>query len=267
MPQQQCTGKAPTTSSIWYLSSTQVPSLYATHEPIPHTTAPKALVVAHEAVTPTRPPRIALRISQKLYLFSLHLLHTKITTAAVQGEIVVFRNTAAATSHLLSTIDSVLPQLKPYHPNHRMKVPRDATTTLWPWKELSNIGSYLWCRAPTDMQANKAPTPPRVCTTQLPAKSTMPSWNRNPCDSHTKFAKRGHSTPHITDVQIVYSINLNLSATAPEMIVAVVLENSRSTTHDIMSVAEGLPNGMSQVCLTMPCPTSQYAREPTAKSM
>ena len=80
-----------------------------------------------------------------------------------------------------SIADRVLPGLKPYHPNHRMKPPTVATV-----RSCGNMGpppSRLKrrpSRGPSTMAPARATKPPMLCTTVEPAKSwkLMPSPGR-----------------------------------------------------------------------------------------
>lgn len=67
----------------------------------------------------------------------------------------------------------VEPQLKPYHPNHKMKVPSTIKGKLW-----GPNSSGVWkrpLRGPAMAAPTKAPTPPVMCTTPEPAKSMKPT--------------------------------------------------------------------------------------------
>src|SRR5262245_39011516 len=94
---------------------------------------------------------------------------------------------------------SVLAGLQPNHPKHRMKEPRTPIGMLWPgigFTEPSLL--YLPMRGPSTIAPARAVTPPTMCTTDEPAKSTwpwprpkfLPSWDSQP-PPHTQLAKIG----------------------------------------------------------------------------
>src|SRR5689334_19691292 len=85
---------------------------------------------------------------------------------------------------------SVEPGLKPNHPNARMNVPRSAIGMLCPGIGLGVPSSlYLPILGPIILAPTMAATPPVMCTTEEPAKSTCP------CPS-PKFVPSAESHPH-----------------------------------------------------------------------
>jgi hypothetical protein len=84
---------------------------------------------------------------------------------------------------------SVEPGLKPNHPNARMNVPITTRVMLWPGMGRAlPSGPYLPARGPKIFAPTNAETPPTMCTTELPAKSTCP-WPR------PKFLPNAESHP------------------------------------------------------------------------
>ncbi len=95
----------------------------------------------------------------------------------------------ATTPMRRSVPASVEPGLKPNQPNARMNVPTMAIGMWWPGIAtglpfLSNLPS----RGPSTIAPARAATPPTMCTTDEPAKSTWP-WPR------PKFAPSCESQP------------------------------------------------------------------------
>ncbi len=81
----------------------------------------------------------------------------------------------AMTETRRSLLASVLPGLKPNQPKARMKQPRTPIGMLWPgigFAEPSLL--YLPMRGPSTIAPASAVTPPTMCTTDEPAKSTWP---------------------------------------------------------------------------------------------
>src|SRR4051794_20294169 len=71
--------------------------------------------------------------------------------------------------------DNVEPALKPNQPNARMNVPIATIERLWPGITLGlPFLSNLPMRGPSCHAPTSAITPPVMCTTELPAKSTCP---------------------------------------------------------------------------------------------
>ncbi len=84
---------------------------------------------------------------------------------------------------------NVEPALKPNHPKQRMNVPIIAIGMLCPGIAFTEpSGLYLPRRAPRSLAVTSAITPPVMCTTELPAKSTwpcpsprlLPNWESQP---------------------------------------------------------------------------------------
>src|SRR5579875_3195997 len=77
-----------------------------------------------------------------------------------------------------SIADSVLPGLKPYHPNHNKNAPTVATTKLcgagMPPFTASSLLNRRPNLGPNTIAPAKETTPPMVCTTVEPAKSRKP---------------------------------------------------------------------------------------------
>ena len=69
---------------------------------------------------------------------------------------------------------SVEPGLKPYQPNHRMKVPSTTRLALWPGIGFTLPASNRPMRGPSTVAPASAAAPPTMCTTPQPAKSTTP---------------------------------------------------------------------------------------------
>ena len=81
----------------------------------------------------------------------------------------------ATTAMRVSVPASVEPALKPNQPKARMKVPSTTMEMLWPGMALTLPSlPYLPMRGPSLRARKKAITPPVMCTTELPAKSTWP---------------------------------------------------------------------------------------------
>ncbi|GBE18820.1 hypothetical protein BMS3Abin16_01427 [archaeon BMS3Abin16] len=100
---------------------------------------------------------------------------------------------AAAASVVVTTItairssvpESVLPALKPYQPNHRMKPPKTASAILWPGMARGSPSfPYLPILGPSITAPMSAIQPPSWWTTEEPAKSANhkgdPSVARSP---------------------------------------------------------------------------------------
>src|SRR6267142_1571391 len=129
---------------------------------------------------------------------------------------------------------SVLPGLKPNHPKARMKQPSTPIGMLWPgigFAEPSLL--YLPMRGPRTMAPASAVTPPTMCTTEEPAKSTWP-WPSPKflpsCESQpppqTQLAKIGYVNIDRKKPNTTKDENFQRSAIAPVGIVAAVSMNT-----------------------------------------
>src|SRR6202790_5345132 len=119
------------------------------------------------ATNPARKPLVVKPASH--FLLDMYAQNIAVNPAAQAARVVL-----AATRPMpsKSIADSVLPGLKPYQPNHRIKPPDAAIV-----KSCGFIGappSRLNLRpslGPSTMAPAKAMKPPMVCTTVDPAKS------------------------------------------------------------------------------------------------
>merc|ERR1719343_144463 len=91
----------------------------------------------------------------------------------MQGAKLVFTATMPAVCAVASScIASVLPELKPYQPNHKQNVPNTVNGMLCGVNfSSSTVGSKRPLRGPTTAAPHSAPMPPTMCTMPLPAKS------------------------------------------------------------------------------------------------
>ena len=85
---------------------------------------------------------------------------------------------SAIRAMLRSVPATVLPALKPNHPNQRMKTPSDASGRLWPGMARAvrpePFCTYLPTRGPMTMAPTRPSQPPVEWTTVEPAKSAKP---------------------------------------------------------------------------------------------
>src|SRR5262245_40564557 len=189
---------APTGSSTFRVRSTYS-TLRQTRTPAtaPMTNAQNEETNAQGAVMATSPasmPLIIMLMSGLPYL--LHMQNIATIAPEAEASIVL----TAITEMRRSAPASVLPGLKPNQPNARMKHPSAAMGMLWPGIGLGVPSLlYLPMRAPSTIAPARAVTPPTMCTTEEPAKSTCP-WPSPKflpsCESqpppHTQLANRGY---------------------------------------------------------------------------
>mmetsp|Transcript_29812 Transcript_29812/g.54408 ORF Transcript_29812/g.54408 Transcript_29812/m.54408 type:complete len:265 (-) Transcript_29812:723-1517(-) len=192
-PQAPCTAKASMGSSTLHIFNT-VDATTKTKPPmIPMTTAEPLSTLPQPAVIETRPPRIPLHIPAMSYLRVMIKRSTSTIRPPLEAAMVVFIATIAASCPT-AVVDSpsVEPQLKPYQPNQRMKVPSTTKGKLCGSK-LSFCGiSNRPFLGPLIMAPTRAPTPPVMWTMPLPAKSLKPTSLRclslpavsHPLDDH-----------------------------------------------------------------------------------
>mmetsp|Transcript_76566 Transcript_76566/g.144248 ORF Transcript_76566/g.144248 Transcript_76566/m.144248 type:complete len:265 (+) Transcript_76566:411-1205(+) len=192
-PQAPCTAKASMGSSTLHIFNT-VDATTKTKPPmIPMTTAEPLSTLPQPAVIETRPPRIPLHMAEMSYLRVMPKRTISTTRPAVEAVSVVFIATTAAIWPVsVDDIPSVEPQLKPYQPNQRMKVPSTINGKLCGSKfSLVSLSNRPFL-GPLIMAPTRAPTPPVMWTMPLPAKSLKPTSLRclslpavsHPLDDH-----------------------------------------------------------------------------------
>mmetsp|Transcript_80694 Transcript_80694/g.164241 ORF Transcript_80694/g.164241 Transcript_80694/m.164241 type:complete len:200 (-) Transcript_80694:895-1494(-) len=123
-PAAPCTAKASMGSSICSIFSPSeaakytAPPIMAMKQALPHSTLP------HPAVIDTRPAKMPLHIPAMSYFFLMTYRITKTLMPPLAAAMVVFIATCAAINPVaMSLKPRVEPQLKPYHPNQRIRVP------------------------------------------------------------------------------------------------------------------------------------------------
>ena len=137
---------------------------------LPMTADHAGLVKAHGAVMATRPANMPLTIIPGSGLPVLRIITNIATTAPKAPARAVL---VATTANCTSVAASVEAALKPNQPNSRMKQPSMAIGMWWPGRVLAVPSAlYLPMRGPSTMAPASAATPPTVCTTPEPAKST-----------------------------------------------------------------------------------------------
>mmetsp|Transcript_123334 Transcript_123334/g.349446 ORF Transcript_123334/g.349446 Transcript_123334/m.349446 type:complete len:213 (-) Transcript_123334:587-1225(-) len=183
-PQTPCTGKASTTSSILAIRRSMDAPWYRRPPTKPMMTDSQGLTKAHPAVMETRPASTPLpKPPTSSFLGSnANLRRAKTTSPATHGEIVVFTATSPAwCAEDAVCMARVLPGLKPYHPNQRMKVPRTQNGMWCASNFPSSASSKRPARGPTMNAPQSAPNPPTMWTMPLPAKS----WSAGPPSTAT----------------------------------------------------------------------------------
>src|SRR3990172_1415173 len=182
-----CTAEAPTGSSILSFESMKTAAtMTSTPAMAPMSAAAQAETNAHGAVMATRPAsmRLASELGSALPHFTL--TYAKAAKAPVALAIMVL---VATTASRVSMPERVEPALKPNQPNARMNVPSMTCGMLcgaMGW--ILPSGVYFPARGPIILPITMAATPPVMCTTELPAKSTWP-W------PSPKFAPSCESQP------------------------------------------------------------------------
>ncbi len=138
----------------------------------PMMTADTLFTNAHGAVIATRPASMPLASMLGSGLPNLVQTYSIAVKAPAAPASMVF---TAMTAMRRSPPASVEPALKPNQPNARMKVPATAIGMLWPGIALG-VPSFvnLPIRGPSTIAPASAATPPTMCTTPEPAKSTWP---------------------------------------------------------------------------------------------
>merc|ERR1719161_1824806 len=151
-----------------YAAGAKRPTATVPHAPHAGSTA------AHPAVIETSPARTPLQTAPRSQTPDRSFAATVTRRAAAQGAIVVVTATRPASrpNPLMPRVD---PQLNPYHPNQRTKVPSAMSVKL-----CIGIGRTLPSapnrpvRGPTTAAPTRAAMPPVMCTIVLPAKSIAP---------------------------------------------------------------------------------------------
>ncbi len=171
IPQTPCTLIAPQGSSMRNRSSTKmVDSITNTAAIEPITAAAHGATNAHGAVIATRPANIPLIIIPGFGLPVRRVIQNIEATAPNAPEIAVFVATVANCTSVAESVDAAL---KPNQPNRRIKVPSIAIGKWCPGigRDFPSL-EYLPMRGPSTIAPASAATPPVMCTTPDPAKST-----------------------------------------------------------------------------------------------
>mmetsp|Transcript_1449 Transcript_1449/g.4988 ORF Transcript_1449/g.4988 Transcript_1449/m.4988 type:complete len:208 (+) Transcript_1449:413-1036(+) len=179
-PLKPCTGEASTTSSMLRAMRSLCAPMYTKAEMTPMTKAPSNSTVEHPAVMATRPERMPLLAYSIMYWWSTSFPRKVVTRQPVAAAMVVVTAVRPALSEAPPEMTSVETQLKPYHPTHRMSVP-----SVWKMGDCPTMvpsvpsGLKRPLRGPIIHEPMKAATPPVMCTTPEPAKSTAPHPKRS----------------------------------------------------------------------------------------
>mmetsp|Transcript_115018 Transcript_115018/g.303724 ORF Transcript_115018/g.303724 Transcript_115018/m.303724 type:complete len:262 (-) Transcript_115018:161-946(-) len=179
-PQKQWTGTASRGSSTSSFTRSMEKAWYTKAPMRPIENALPASTFAQGAVMDTRPARMPLHMPQTSYAPIIKNRRKNTVRPPVAALMVVFITTWAASSPTSSFISSVDPQLKPFQPNHRMKVPSTTRGRLCGSNSpgCARQAGKRPLRAPSTSVPTSPATPPVTCTTPLPAKSTTPTSNR-----------------------------------------------------------------------------------------
>src|SRR5436190_1422250 len=172
-PLTPCTEIAPTGSSMRNRRSMKKTAAHtSTPATPPISTAEGAVTKAHGAVMATRPASVPFaNIEGSGLSYLIHMYSIAVMLPAAPASIVF----VAMTPMRKSEPASVEPALKPNHPKARMNVPISAIGMLWPGIALTLPSAlYFPRRGPSSAAATNAITPPVMCTTDDPAKSTCP---------------------------------------------------------------------------------------------
>lgn len=112
------------------------------------------------------------------------------------AERVVFMQTVWINIELSPVAPRAEPPLKPYQPNHKMKVPSTIRPTLCGLNSsLSVSGSKRPIRGPRKIAPYKPEKPPVMCTIPEPAKSVNPSSESHPPDAQVQWTTTGYINP------------------------------------------------------------------------
>mmetsp|Transcript_2742 Transcript_2742/g.5911 ORF Transcript_2742/g.5911 Transcript_2742/m.5911 type:complete len:253 (-) Transcript_2742:969-1727(-) len=136
IPPPRCTGTASQASSIFHRVSCRDKDMYNTPPRAPTSAAAHGSNIPHPPVMATSPVRVPLRPSDSFHATS-PVARCVATADVIRAErhpadapsVVDTADMEAILPKPSSVIRSIDPQLKPYHPNHRRKVPRV-------WREL-----------------------------------------------------------------------------------------------------------------------------------
>mmetsp|Transcript_33978 Transcript_33978/g.88619 ORF Transcript_33978/g.88619 Transcript_33978/m.88619 type:complete len:200 (+) Transcript_33978:3836-4435(+) len=191
IPLRQCTGNAPTGSSIPKQVSMEHPRRNIAPAVAPTTKDVSGRNTAQPAVMATRPANTPLHVMGTSILRRTIMEIAAAPNPPATAAIAVFTPTTAATSDPPGFSIETVPQLKPYQPNNRMNVPRTMKGTLCGANCDTSASENLPSRGPAIIAPLKAPEPPVTCTTVAPAKSTNPASYNHPPGHHTHATTTG----------------------------------------------------------------------------
>lgn len=114
-----------------------------------------SFAASQPAVIPTKPAKMPLDRLATLSTWSTHILSRNAVNPPAAAESVVFMHTTWIATWLAPVAPNAEPPLNPYHPNHKINVPRHTKPVLCGMNSsLGVIGSNLPIRGPK----NCAPT-------------------------------------------------------------------------------------------------------------
>src|SRR6056297_342659 len=227
MPANRCTGIAPTTSSIFSLSSSGTVKTTITPPMAPIHSAPNRLGARGSAVIDTRPASAPFSTMVRSgFLYSTCVRISAVTAPAAAAMLVFAKMRDTSDTSPTVPMASCEPPLNPNQPSHRMNVPRVASARLEPGIGLTLPSLlYLPRRGPSTMAPARAAQPPTECTTVEPAKSENPASDSQP-PPHCHDPEIGYITPVSRITKIRNGHSLIRSASAPDTIEAVAATNT-----------------------------------------
>jgi len=118
---------------------------------------------SHPAVMPTRPARMPLHSAETDSCLSTNILIKKTVRPPAAADNVVFMHTICIATWLAPVAPKADPPLNPYHPNHRIIVPKQTNPTLCGANSSLGVsGSNLPIRGPSYCAPTKPQTPPSM---------------------------------------------------------------------------------------------------------
>mmetsp|Transcript_67171 Transcript_67171/g.188022 ORF Transcript_67171/g.188022 Transcript_67171/m.188022 type:complete len:265 (+) Transcript_67171:411-1205(+) len=175
-PGTACTAKTSLGSSKPNLLSTNEAHRYSIAPTAPMHSEAQWVTELQPAEMDTRPARTPLHMPRRspvLPQLKANRSQNAVRPPAAADSVVFMATCEANSASLTPVMDCVMPQWRPCHPNHAMKVPRTTRGTLFGTNssgEVQRPGRVGQKIVPT-----KATLPPHKWITPLPAKSTMPT--------------------------------------------------------------------------------------------
>jgi len=192
-PLMPCTENASSGSSTFIYLRNLVDATNRQPDTTPISSDHHELAASHPAVMPTSPASSPFESDDTHSMWSNAMIRMNTVSPPAAADRVVFMQTTWMATELLPVAPSADPPLKPYHPNHRIRVPKTTIPTLCGLNSSSAVSeSNLPILGPKNIAPISPHTAPNMCTMPDPAKSVYPIPASHPSAAHVQCTTTGY---------------------------------------------------------------------------